>query len=128
MRAANWDQSILDDHRTWLIGETARAAFDRMVLLAESLPRYQCAPGWHGEIRDFRYVDPASGERPFAFIVNRADLLFYVRKSGFVRVPGGFAGLKGHCPTAGENPSGEWTVRVATTHDADVLNAFLFGA
>src|SRR5438270_8597519 len=88
MKAADWDDAVLAEHRGHLLVPDAQAAFDELADSAAALPAYDCSPGWHGAIRDFRYVDRAGGECPFAFIVNRSDLLFYVRKPGLGRVPG----------------------------------------
>jgi hypothetical protein len=99
-----------------------------MVALAVALPTYDCAPGWQGNIREFRYVDRVSGERPFAFIVNRADLLLCVRKSGLTRVPGGLAALKSHFRTVSETRRGEWQVPIKGAEDAQDLSRFLFGS
>jgi hypothetical protein len=128
VRAANWDDATLIEHRAHLQSENGRQAFDRMVAIADMLPGYECASGWHGFIRDFRYVDPASGEWPYAFIVNREDLLFYVRKAGISRVPGGRQAIRERFETFAENTSGEWTVRIGTAADADALCGFLFYA
>ena len=98
-----------------------------MVEIAETVPNYDCQSAWHGDIRDFRYVDRASGEQFYAFIVNRHDLLFYVRRPGLHRVPGGLAALRAHFGAVRENPRGEWTVRIATASEADALGEFLFG-
>jgi putative restriction endonuclease len=126
VKSKTWDESILADHRGYLREDSAREAFDAMVAAAIEMLAYDTSPGWHGDIRDFRYDDRASGERPFAFIVNRNDLLFYVRSAGLTRVPGGFAALKNRFPSASENPRGEWTVRIASREDAERLNTLLF--
>jgi len=62
MRAADWNDALMADHRAYLHRENGRQAFDRMVAIADALPDYDCSAAWHGRIRDFRYVDPASGE------------------------------------------------------------------
>jgi putative restriction endonuclease len=126
VKSKTWDESILADHRGYLRDDLARETFDAMVAAAIEMLAYDASPGWHGDIRDFRYDDPASGERPFAFIVNRNDLLFYVRSAGLTRVPGGFVALKDQFPSASENPRGEWTVRIASREDAERLNTLLF--
>jgi hypothetical protein len=95
VKSNTWDEAILAEHRAYLREDSAKDAFNTLVAIAIELPGYETSPDWHGEIRDFRYDDTVSGERPFAFIVNRSDLLFYVRRPGLRRVVGGFAGLKG---------------------------------
>jgi hypothetical protein len=126
VKSKTWDDALLADHRSYIREESAQEAFDALVDAAIELPDYETAPGWHGEIRDFAYYDVASGERPFAFIVNRSDLLFYVRFAGLRRVPGGFAALRNEFSSASENSRGEWTVRIASGQDADKLNRLLF--
>jgi HNH endonuclease len=126
MKSNSWNEQILAEHRAYLRDDAAIEAFDVLVANAIKLPQFETAPGWHGAIRDFAYNDVASGDRPYAFIVNRHDLLFYVRLAGLKRVPGGFAGLKSRFGTAKENPLGEWTVRVKSREDAGKLNRLLF--
>jgi hypothetical protein len=128
VKSKSWDEALLADHRHYLWYEIGREAFDAVVEIAIALPGYECAPGWHGEIRDFNYDDTASGERPFAFTINREHLLFYVRAAGLNRVPGGIAALGAQFGTAKENSRGEWTVRIRVREDAERLNALLFGA
>jgi hypothetical protein len=126
VKSGTWDDAILAEHRAYLREESARTALDELVRAAIEMRDYEAQPGWHGEMRDFGYYDSASGERPFAFIVNRQDLLFYVRTAELRRVAGGFDALKRQFPTASENSRGEWTVRIATKADAERLNALLF--
>src|SRR5882672_846845 len=126
MKAEDWDEKLLDEHREHLQNPAARAAFDVLVTVASELPGYLCLPAWHGDIRDVRYIDAVSNEYPFAFIVNRHDLLFYVRKAGFARVRGGLLALQSRFAIAKENPSGEWTVRIGTPVDAASLSTLLF--
>jgi hypothetical protein len=126
VKSDTWDEVLLGDFRAHLRDESARAAFDSLVSTATELRDYETGPAWHGKIRDFRYFDMDTRKQPFAFIVNRHDLLFYVRLPALERVQGGFAGLKAQFSTAKENPVGEWTVRIASRDDAERLNSFLF--
>jgi putative restriction endonuclease len=127
MKAPDWDEHLLAEHRQYLSSESARHAFDTLVLAALLVPAYECSPARHGDIRDFRYKDRASGEWPFAFIVNRRDLLFYVRKQGVRRVAGGLAALNERFHKVEENDRGEFTVRVSSREEARRLTALLFG-
>jgi hypothetical protein len=106
--------------------DSVRDAFDTLVATAIAQPDYTVSPSWHGDIRQFNYEDAGSAERPFAFIVNRGHLLFYVRQPGLRRIAGGFPGLKDQFDSAQENSRGEWTVRIASREDAERLDAFLF--
>jgi HNH endonuclease len=128
VKSKSWDEALLAAHRHYLWYEIGREAFDALVETAIALSGYQCAPGWHGEVRDFNYNDTASGERPFAFTINREHLLFYVRAAGLNRVPGGIAALSAQFATGKENSRGEWTVRIRVRQDAERVNALLFGA
>jgi hypothetical protein len=128
VKSANWNDAILSGHREYLRDDSARDAFDTLVLAAIDSPDYLVGPAWHGQIREFRYFDAASDEQPFAFIVNRENLLFYVRAKGLQRVAGGFGALNRRFPSAAENSRGEWTVRIASEEDSQRLNQFLFAA
>jgi hypothetical protein len=127
MKAPDWDESLIADHRKHLGAAGAQQAFDTLVLAAILLPTYECSPACHANIRDFRYKDRASGEWPFAFIVNRNDLIFYVRKQGVARVAGGIAALKERLSKVHENAAGEYTVHVASSAEARQLVELLFG-
>src|SRR6266850_2464624 len=127
MKAPDWDETLLAEHRRQLTAESAQQAFDTLVLAALLLPPFECGPARQGDIRDFRYKDRATGEWPFAFIVNRRDLLFYVRKQGVRRVAGGLAALQARFRRVDENERGEFTVRVASAEEARRLIALLFG-
>ena len=128
MKAPEWNDSLLVEHRDSMDSSGGRDAYDLLTRAAQELTAYACAPAWQGDVRIFKYTDPASGERPFAFIVNRGDLLFYVRKPGFVRVPGGFHALKSQFASARKNPAGEWTVRITGAADAQALLGVVFGS
>jgi hypothetical protein len=125
VKSATWDDALLADHRSSMV-KSARAAFDTLVTFAIAMRGYDVEPAWQGEVRIFKYVDTVSGERPFAFIVNRGDILFYIRAKGLPRVPGGFSALRERFRTAVENKRGEWTVRVASATDAKRLDNLLF--
>jgi HNH endonuclease len=126
VKSRTWDNALVAKHRSFIKEEAGRRAFDAIVAAAIKLPGYLTEPAWQGQVRIFRYADAASGERPFAFIVNPRDLLFSVRAKGLERVPGGFAALRLRFATAMENKRGEWTVRIGTREEADRLNALLF--
>jgi hypothetical protein len=126
VKAQDWEDALLAEHRNSMYVSGGRDAYDFLTQAAQGLVGYECAPGWQGEVRIFKYTDPSAGERPFAFIVNVSDLLFYVRKAGFVRVPGGLGGLRSQFPSTKENPAGEWTIRITNAAEAQALAKFLF--
>jgi putative restriction endonuclease len=128
VKSATWDASILIDHRSSIKEDSARLALDALVAAAMDMPQYETEPAWQGRVRIFKYVDPVSGERPFALTVNRQGLLFHIRAKGVGRVQGGFAALKREFATAIKNKRGEWTVRIGSREDAERLNSILCSA
>lgn len=125
-KSKTWDDAILAGHRGYLRTDSAREAFDYLVAAAIDLPEMRAEPAWHKPKRTFTYDEVGSREQPFAFTVNRQDLLFRVLSAGLKRVPGGFAALKERFPTAAETVRGEWTVRIGSKTDAERLNRFIF--
>ena len=128
MRSKDWSEALLIEQRSHLRTAAVRAAFDQMVQTAELLRDYDCDPAFQGAVRIFKYVDRATGARPFVFTVNRKDLLFYVRQSGRQRIRGGRNDLQRNFASFSENRRGEWTVRIADAAQAVALSGFLFGA
>jgi len=128
MKSREWDEKLLQEHRSYITDVSAQNAFDVLVEHAIASPSFQCAPGWHGQIRDFAYVDSASEERPYAFIVNRTSLLFYVRRPGLPRVEEGLARLRRHFREVKENTLGEWTIKVRSSEEAGKVNKLLLSA
>jgi len=127
MKSESWDEGRAADHREYVTDGSAREALDALVTTAsERLNGCRIDPAWHGQIREFRYFDVASGEQPFAFIVNRGHMLFFVRAKGLARVQGGFSALQQGFKTVRETTGGEWTVRIETKAEAELLNRLLF--
>jgi putative restriction endonuclease len=127
MKAPDWNDKLLAEHRAHLRTEDGRQAFDALVTLGAKLKHYDFAPHRQGESKTLTLDDSASGERPFACVVNQSDLLFIVRKAGRGRVPGGLRNLKETFSWAHENAAGEWTVRIRTGEEARQLGRLLFG-
>jgi hypothetical protein len=127
MKAQDWNDKLLAEHRAHLRTEDGRQAFDALVRLGARLQHYDFAPHRQGQSKTLTLDDAASGERPFACVVNQSDLLFIVRKAGRGRVPGGLRNLKETFSWAHENSAGEWTVRVRTGEEARQLGRLLFG-
>jgi hypothetical protein len=66
------------------------------------------------------------GEQRYAFILNRENLLFYVRSTGLKRVRGELGAPASRLASAKENSRAEWTVRITIEEAAERLNSFLF--
>lgn len=128
MKADDWDDELLATHRKFMRGGGGRAAFELMVSEAAVLPGFRCRPARQGEIRVFDYEDCESGARPYSFIVNRDDLIFWVRREGLGRVPGGLEALRERFGEVTENSAGEWTVSIPRLADARALSGLLFGS
>ena len=111
---------VLPQHLAHIAAVDAKDAFVYLVGLASSDARFQCYGELKGVVRDFRFYD-ASGKQPFAFIVNRESLLFYFRAPAVRSGEYELTELQAHFPTASENKSGEWTVRVNDLNDAKRL-------
>ena len=92
-------------------------AFQLLVGIAACSTQYRCNAQWKGEVRDFRFYDIASGEQPFAFIVNRRWLLFYFRQPAVRSAVHSKNRLRAEFDTFGENPRGEWTVKLTGVGD-----------
>jgi len=102
----------------------AKDAFLYLIGLAASDERFRCYGELKGVVRDFRYYDQ-SGKQPFAFIVNKDSLLFYLRAPAVRSGDYQLAKLKAQFSTVGENRSGEWTVRIGNLDDARRIWLFL---
>ena len=59
--------------------DSVRAAYYVMLGAVAAHPHLDCYPENKGEIRDFRLYASVK-KQPFAFIVNKKSLLFYLRK------------------------------------------------
>lgn len=102
-----------------------RQAYLYLTHHAATLREYQCRPGEHGDINDFRYEQ--GSKWPYAFIVNQQSLLWYFRKAGLGNPAADLDLLREHFAEARENPSGEITVRVADIDDARRIAELVFG-
>lgn len=105
--------------------EAVREAYLYLTHHAAGLRDYECRPGMHGDVDDFRYEQ--GPEWPFAFIVNQKSLLWYFRKAGLRHPAANLDQLRSHFAEAKENTSGELTVRIATLDDAQRIAELVFG-
>ncbi len=105
---------------------TVRDAFHVLIGAASTWPKFRCYPERKGEIQDFRYYIPGCYSikeiQPFAFIINKKSLLFYLRPPAVESKKYHLADLKECFEEVKENPSGEWTIRVNNRDDAIKIN------
>lgn len=128
MKEKTFSDALLAEHRSHINSDEVEKAFDVLVSAAISSKKFECAPGWHGDVRDFRYFSPVTKDQPFAFIPNRKDLLFYVRKPGKGLIVGGLKGIRDRFQEVNENSSGEWTIRLRTPAEAARMNDVISSA
>lgn len=100
--------------------EETKDAFGYIIGLAAALTKYTCHPQRKGVVRDFRFVDGRM-EIPFAFIPNKAWLLFYFRAPAVRSGAHSFSVLQAAFDSAAENTRGEWTVKLRSIPDVKRL-------
>jgi len=124
---------MVHDHITLLIRHLdkiavreVREAYLYLTHHAATLRDYQCRPGEHGDVDDFRYEQ--GPEWPFAFIVNQKSLLWYFRLAELRHPAATLELLRQRFAEVNENSKGEITVRIANLEDAKRIAELVFGA
>ena len=125
MKAADFDEALLREWRDFVTDPNARDAFDTLVSHAAGVPGYDCRPVKQGYLKSFYYEQP--GKRPFALVVNRNSILFYVRKPGMQQFPRGSDKFKEIFADVTLTRLGELQIRVNNAEDARHLISLLFG-
>ena len=69
---------LYEEYAKYITVDTVRDAFHVLIGAASTLAKFSCYPERKGEIQDFRYYS-ADDKQPFAFIINKHSLLFYLR-------------------------------------------------
>lgn len=92
---------------------------------AATLRDFQCRPGQHGEVDDFRYEQGT--EWPFAFIVNQKSLLWYFRPAGLRHPAASVDALRTQFSEVNEPQPNHVSVRVSTVEDARRIATLVFG-
>jgi hypothetical protein len=127
MKSPKWNQQLFGVHRDYIDVEEVRRAFDYLAANAFHTDLYSVQnSGLNKQKKSFHYDEIASGQRPFAFIVNHGHLLFYIRLAGQKRFSGGMEFFKQSFATVSENPDGEWTIRIESRMDATRIQAMVF--
>lgn len=104
--------------------QEAREAFCYLVGRAAVLRSLKCHPQRKGVVRDIRFIDDRN-EQPFSFIPNKTWLLFYLRAPAVRSGKYSFQELSDAFDSAGENNSGEWTVKLRSIADVQRLMQLL---
>ncbi len=102
-------------------------AFHILIGAGAAHPKLTCGPERKGVVRDFRFFTDEL-EQPFAFIVNKQSLLFYMRLPAVRTMKWSRAELQSQFSEVTENNVGEWTIRVSNREEAiqlvdEVINA-----
>ena len=105
------------DNLSHLRGRDAIAAYLYLVRTAQDLVAYTCLPNMKGKVRAVRYY--CGDKQRFGFIVNKKDLLFYLRNLAVIRFP--LEDLKRYLPHAETPRKDEITVRIKNVQDAHQL-------
>lgn len=115
-------------YREWerfIEARETRAAFRYLVGIAACSAKYHCHIQWKGKVRDFRFHD-RDGKQPFAFITNQRWLLFYVRLPAVRGTSTStLKELKRAFDDAKLNAAGEWTIKLKSISDVDLLRQFI---
>jgi hypothetical protein len=129
MKAPEWDDGLFTAHRNYIEVEEVRRAFDYLSAAAFRTDLFSIQnSGVARQKKSFHYNEPLTAQRPFAFIVNRGHLLFYVRLPGQARFPGGIDFFKQSFAAVNDNPDGEWTIRIVTLEDAKRIQEIALGS
>ena len=117
---------LLLRHLDTIVVPDVRQAYLYLTHHAATLPEYQCRPGEHGEVNDFRYEQ--GPEWPFAFIVNQKSLLWYFRLAELRHPAATLELLRQRFEEVHENSKSEITVRISNLEDAKRIAELVFGA
>lgn len=121
MIAEDQNLRLLPEWLSSIESNEARAAFCLLIGIAACSDRYICKAQWKGEIRDFRFLEIASGKQPYSFIANQRWLLFYFRHPALRSGTISREDLLNRFDSLRENASGELTVKLSTISDIQRL-------
>ena len=116
---------LLARHLDRIAVPEVRLAYLYLTHQAAALSQYQCRPGEHGDVDDFRYYQ--GPEWPFAFIVNQRSLLWFFRKAGLRHPEADVARLSTRFAEVRENSAGEITLRISSLEEAKRIAELVFG-
>lgn len=120
--------SVHERFLSYITARDCRIAYIYLVRFAERLRGYRCFPKDSRPKREFRYY--RGEEQPFAFIVNRAHLLFYFRSASQGHHARNVDELRRCFGDAfvNVNDTGEITVRIENESMATKLMQLVFDA
>ncbi len=120
------NKELLFDFYDYITVDEVKRAFDILVGSACTQTHLKSYPQLKGVVRDFRfYADEKS--QPFAFIINKTSLLFYLRLPAVKSARYELAKLRDIFPEIKENNSGEWTIKIQDISDAQSIATNILG-
>jgi predicted transcriptional regulator len=119
------DGELIEEFENYIMDENVKKAFQYMAKTSASLSKFTCLPKFKGVIRDFRYF-VNEDRQPFAFIINKHSLLFYLREPAVDSRKYNFTELAKYFDEVKENKAGEWTIKIRNIEQAkSVVNLVL---
>ena len=109
---------LIKKHVGYIQNEETRNAYYVMLGSAATMVNLECYPNPKDTGKLYFRYEMDSKEQPFAFIVNRKSLLFYIRLPAVRAKIYDFKGMQKIFNEIGENPRREWTIRIISTDDA----------
>jgi hypothetical protein len=74
----NENTNLISEFRNYIRDENVRLAYDILINSSRTHSLLSCNPTEKGIVRDFRFYS-TDKKQPFAFIINKESLLFYLR-------------------------------------------------
>ena len=111
----------------YIDSDTVKEIFRDLLSYSKSIEKFTCeARNYHKGKKDFKYYHNDNiGKYVFAFIVNKKDLLFYIRRPAMTINPLLRKFLKGSVLKFSKNPVGEFTARVETREQLEKIKEIL---
>jgi hypothetical protein len=107
----NQNTELYDLFENYIELSEVRCAFNILVGAGAGLSQLECFPQQKGVIRDFRFFSKAN-KQPFAFIVNKKSLLFYLRLPAVSSLLWNEDKLSTKFADMSSNTRGEWTIPI----------------
>jgi hypothetical protein len=114
------NKELYIEFHEYIDNDEVKSAFCYIVGLCAILLEYTCHPTHSGGKRDFRFTN-TEAKIPFALIVTKSWLLFYFRKSSVDSGNYNFDILRESFESAHENNTGEWTIKLSSIADVNLL-------
>jgi hypothetical protein len=116
----NENTNLISAFRNYIRDENVRLAYDILINSSRTHGLLSCNPTEKGVVRDFRFYS-ADEKQPFAFIINKESLLFYLRlpsvRSGLYHL----ANLEKIFDSVSVNTREEITIKLFSVNDSRLI-------